>query len=100
MRVAEPTRSSNSLERTSGDELGLLEKYWCHAFSNARTRIQHLTPREFSLLEYIMRRQDQLLPRAMLLEEVWNYKFVPQTNCVDVHMGSYDARWMSRTNCG
>jgi two-component system OmpR family response regulator len=34
-----------------------------------------------------MGRQDQLLTRAMLLEEVWNYKFVPQTNRVDVHVG-------------
>jgi two-component system OmpR family response regulator len=46
-----------------------------------------LLPREFRLLEYMMRRSDQLLTRAMLLEEVWNYKFVPTTNLVDVHMG-------------
>lgn len=47
-----------------------------------------LLPREFRLLEYMMRRSDQLLTRGMLLEEVWNYKFVPATtNLVDVHMG-------------
>jgi two-component system OmpR family response regulator len=46
-----------------------------------------LLPREFRLLEYMMRRKDQTLTRAMLLEEVWKYKFVPQTNLVDVHMG-------------
>ncbi|MGJ4942568.1 response regulator transcription factor [Bradyrhizobium sp. HKCCYLS1011] len=47
-----------------------------------------LLPRELRLLEYMMRRNDQLLTRAMLLEEVWNYKFVPATtNLVDVHMG-------------
>jgi len=46
-----------------------------------------LLPREFRLLEYMMRRKDQLLTRGMLFEEVWNYKFVPQTNLVDVHMG-------------
>jgi two-component system OmpR family response regulator len=46
-----------------------------------------LLPREFRLLEYMMRRSGQLLTRAMLLEEVWNYKFVPATNLVDVHMG-------------
>jgi two-component system, OmpR family, response regulator len=46
-----------------------------------------LLPREFRLLEYMMRRKDQMLTRAMLLEEVWHYKFVPQTNLVDVHMG-------------
>jgi two-component system OmpR family response regulator len=46
-----------------------------------------LLPREFRLLEYMMRRKDQLLTRAMLFEEVWNYKFVPRSNLVDVHMG-------------
>ena len=46
-----------------------------------------LLPREFRLLEYMMRRKDQLLTRAMLFEEVWNYKFVPHSNLVDVHMG-------------
>jgi two-component system OmpR family response regulator len=46
-----------------------------------------LLPREFRLLGYMMRRKDQLLTRAMLFEEVWNYKFVPQSNLVDVHMG-------------
>lgn len=47
-----------------------------------------LLPREFRLLEYMMRRSDQLLTRAMLLEEVWNYKFVPATtDLIDVHMG-------------
>ncbi len=50
-------------------------------------RVIELLPREFRLLEYMMRRKDQMLTRAMLLEEVWNYKFIPQTNLVDVHMG-------------
>jgi DNA-binding response OmpR family regulator len=46
-----------------------------------------LLPREFQLLEYMMRHKDRILSRAMLLEEIWNYKFVPETNIVDVHMG-------------
>jgi two-component system OmpR family response regulator len=46
-----------------------------------------LLPREFRLLEYMMRRSDQLLTRSMLLKDVWNYNFVPKTNLVDVHMG-------------
>jgi two-component system, OmpR family, response regulator len=45
-----------------------------------------LLPREFRLLEYMMRREDQLLTRGMLFEEVWNYKFMPRSNLVDVHM--------------
>jgi DNA-binding response OmpR family regulator len=46
-----------------------------------------LLPREFRLLEYMMRRKGRILSREMLLREVWNYKFVPKTNLVDVHMG-------------
>ena len=46
-----------------------------------------LRPREFQLLKYMMQRSDKLLTRAMLFKDVWNYKFVPETNLVDVHMG-------------
>ena len=46
-----------------------------------------ILPREFRLLEYLMRRPGQVVTRAMLLEDVWNYRFVPQTNLVDVHIG-------------
>jgi two-component system, OmpR family, response regulator len=47
-----------------------------------------LLPREFKLLEYFMRRPNQIVTRAMLLEDVWNYKFLPQTNVVDVHISN------------
>src|ERR1700681_3580536 len=46
-----------------------------------------LRPREFQLLEFMMRRQDQILTREILLREVWRYRFVPETNRVDVHIG-------------
>ena len=46
-----------------------------------------LLPREFRLLEYMMRHRDQMLSRSMLFKEVLNYKFAPETNIVDVHMG-------------
>jgi DNA-binding response OmpR family regulator len=46
-----------------------------------------LLPREFRLLEYMMRHKGRVLTREMLLREVWKYKFVPKTNLVDVHMG-------------
>jgi DNA-binding winged helix-turn-helix (wHTH) protein len=46
-----------------------------------------LRPREFQLLKYMMQRSDKLLTRASLLKDVWHYKFVPETNLVDVHMG-------------
>lgn len=46
-----------------------------------------LLPREFKLLEYLMRHPNQIVTRTMLLEDVWNYRFLPQTNLVDVHIG-------------
>jgi DNA-binding winged helix-turn-helix (wHTH) protein len=46
-----------------------------------------LRPREFRLLRHMMERSDKLLTRATLLKEVWCYRFVPETNLVDVHMG-------------
>jgi two-component system OmpR family response regulator len=51
------------------------------------TRKVELLPREFKLLEYMMRRPGQVLTRAMLLEDVWNYRFLAETNLVDVHIG-------------
>jgi two-component system OmpR family response regulator len=47
----------------------------------------NLLPRELRLLEYMMRHHGQLVTRAMLFRDVWNYNFVPQSNLVDVHMG-------------
>ena len=45
-----------------------------------------LQPREFRLLEYLMRHAGQVLTRTMLLEHVWDYHFDPQTNVIDVHV--------------
>jgi len=45
-----------------------------------------LKPREFQLLEYMMRNEGQVVTRAMLLEAVWEYHFDPQTNVIDVHI--------------
>lgn len=45
-----------------------------------------LQPREFKLLEFLMRHADQVVTRTMLLENVWDYHFDPQTNVVDVHV--------------
>jgi two-component system OmpR family response regulator len=45
-----------------------------------------LQPREFKLLEYLMRQADQVVTRTMLLENVWDYHFDPQTNVIDVHI--------------
>ncbi|MBN8885682.1 MAG: response regulator transcription factor [Rudaea sp.] len=45
-----------------------------------------LQPREFRLLEYLVRHQEQVVTRTMLLEAVWDYHFAPQTNVIDVQI--------------
>lgn len=45
-----------------------------------------LQPREFRLLEFLMRHGGQVVTRTMLLENVWDYHFDPQTNVIDVHI--------------
>lgn len=45
-----------------------------------------MQPREFRLLEYLMRHAGQVVTRTMLLESVWDYHFDPQTNVIDVHV--------------
>jgi two-component system OmpR family response regulator len=77
-----PAESRDTVLRVGPLELDLIERT-----AKRGDRTIDLLPREFRLLEYMMRRKEQMLTRAMLLEEVWNYKFVPQTNLVDVHMG-------------
>jgi len=51
-----------------------------------------LQPREFRLLEYLMRHADQVVTRTMLLENVWDYHFDPQTNVIDVHVSRLRAK--------
>ena len=51
-----------------------------------------LLPREFALLEYLMRHRGQVVTRTMLLENVWDYHFDPQTNVVDVHVSRLRAK--------
>ena len=49
-------------------------------------QVLDLQPREFRLLEYLMRHAGQVVTRTMLLEHVWDYHFDPQTNVIDVHI--------------
>ena len=50
------------------------------------SRAISLQPREFKLLEYLMRHAGQVVTRTMMLESVWDYHFDPQTNVIDVHV--------------
>jgi two-component sensor histidine kinase len=77
-----PPKDRETLLRVGPLELDLIDRT-----ARRQDRAINLLPREFRLLEYMMRREEQLLTRAMLLQEVWNYKPVPRTNLIDVHLG-------------
>ena len=55
-------------------------------------KMVNLQPREFRLLEYLMRHAGQVVTRTMLLENVWDYHFDPQTNVIDVHISRLRAQ--------
>ena len=77
-----PADTRETLLRVGALELDLLK-----GTARRGQRDLGLLPREFKLLEYMMRRTGQTITRAMLFEEVWSYRFVPKSNLVDVHMG-------------
>ena len=55
-------------------------------------RVLTLQPREYRLLEYLMRNENQVVTRTMLLESVWDYHFDPQTNVIDVQISRLRAK--------
>ncbi len=67
--------------RVNGLELDRL----AHKVTREGKELQ-LQPREFRLLEYLMKHAGQVVTRTMLLENVWDYHFDPQTNVIDVHI--------------
>lgn len=66
--------------------VGDLEMDLLARFVKRAGRVIDLQPREFRLLEYLMRHRGQVVTRTMLLENVWDYHFDPQTNVIDVHV--------------
>lgn len=62
-----------------------------HKVTRAGKRIR-LQPREHRLLEFLLRNQGQVVTRTMLLEQVWDYNFDPQTNVIDVHISRLRAK--------
>ena len=82
MRRGAPSSGAETTRLRVGDlELDLLSR---EARRDGR-RIE-LQPREFRLLEYLMRQAGRVVTRTMLLEAVWDYHFDPQTNVIDVHI--------------
>ena len=77
-----PLMSRETVLRVGPLELDLIDRV-----AHRAGRVIDLLPREFKLLEYMARRPGQVMTRAMLLEDVWNYRFLTETNLVDVHIG-------------
>ena len=77
-----PLETRETVLRSGGFELDLIDRV-----ARRNGKPLDILPREFRLLEYLMRRPGQVVTRTMLLEDVWHYRFVPQTNLVDVHVG-------------
>ena len=77
-----PLETRATILRVGPLELDLIERA-----AKREDRTIELSKSEFKLLEYFMRRPNRVVTREMLLEDVWNYRFLPQTNLVDVHIG-------------
>jgi two-component system OmpR family response regulator len=92
--IRELTARVEALLRRGGDtrvtrlQVGDLEMDLVERSAKCGGKPVDLLPREFKLLEYFMRRPGQVVTRAMLLEDVWNFKFLAQTNVVDVQIGN------------
>lgn len=80
-RRAAAAISNETVLRVGDLELDLLTRV-----AKRAGRVIALQPREYRLLEYLMRHAGQVVTRTMLLERVWDYHFDPQTNVIDVHV--------------
>jgi len=82
-----PGAAEETIYRVGGLELDRL----AHKLTRDGKEIV-LQPREFRLLEYLMKHAGQVVTRTMLLEHVWDYHFDPQTNVIDVHVSRLRAK--------
>jgi DNA-binding response OmpR family regulator len=80
--VRSPAEPRETMLRVGSLELDLINRT-----AKRGDRPIDLLPSEFRLLKYMMQRGGQLLTREKLFRDVWHYKFLPETNLVDVHMG-------------
>jgi two-component system OmpR family response regulator len=82
-----PLTQVETVLRVADLEMDLLKR----VVTRGGTRIE-LQPREFQLLEYLMRHADRVVTRTMLLEGVWDFHFDPRTNIVETHMSRLRAK--------
>ena len=76
-----PLKTEETVLRVADLEMNLIRR----TVSRGGTEVE-LQPREFSLLEYLIRNADRVVTRTMLLEAVWDFHFDPKTNVVETHI--------------
>ena len=86
-RVEALARRSDTVVKEMVLRVGDLELDLLSRAASRSGRKLELLPREFRLLEYLVRNAGQIVPRALLLRHVWNLKFDPTTNIIDVYVG-------------
>src|SRR5262249_37156759 len=86
-RVDALARRSATAVRTTLLRVGDLEMDLLTRTAHRKGRLIELLPKEFQLLEYLVRHAGQVVPRAMLLQHVWDLHFDPMTNVIDVYVG-------------
>jgi two-component system, OmpR family, response regulator len=86
-RVEALARRSATVMKETVLRVGDLELDLVSRTANRAGEEIELLPREFQVLEYLVRHQGQVVPRAMLLQHVWNLNFDPTTNIIDVYVG-------------
>jgi two-component system OmpR family response regulator len=91
-RLEALSRRPRSQSEVTALEVGDLEMDLLTREVHRAGRLVELQPREFQLLEYLMRNAGRVVTRTMLLENVWGYHFDPQTNVIDVHVSRLRAK--------
>jgi two-component system, OmpR family, response regulator len=86
-RIEALARRSDSVVRETVLRVGDLELDLVSRAVSRRGHKIELLPREFKVLEYLVRNEGQVVPRAMLLQHVWDLHFDPMTNIIDVYVG-------------
>jgi len=86
-RVEALARRSDTVVKETVLRVGDLELDLVSRTVSRSGREIELLPREFQLLEYLVRNEGQVVPRAMLLQHVWDLHFDPTTNIIDVYVG-------------
>ena len=86
-RVEALARRSTTVAKETLLRVGDLELDLVARTANRAGKEIALLPREFQVLEYLVRNAGQVVPRAMLLQHVWNLNFDPTTNIIDVYVG-------------